>query len=573
IVSGDVNVRRGDTGELVAAAVNAPLVGHDRVQTGPSGAAELELDYANAVRVAVNTDVGFGDLAYRHYQVLLGTGTIMYRVLRSSDAQVEIDTPNAGIRPLQLGAYLISVFQDGTTQLTVRAGAAEIATAGGSQQLNAGQSVTVQGNAQSSQFQPANAPAEDQFDQWNESRDSQVLASQSYSRMSTDIYGADDLDQYGRWVPSQYGDVWAPTPPVADWSPYSYGHWAWVDYYGWTWVDAAPWGWAPYHYGRWFWNTGYGWCWWPGARFGAAVWWHPALVGFFGFGGGGIGWAALAPFEVFHPWWGRWGFGFGYRGGFGWDRDRFGGFREAMFRNAAVRGGALTIGERDFGTHWGRFNPATRSELAGASFVRGPISVRPSPASYRFSPRAAGIGNTRFGASNQSFFNTAHFRSGNSFQTNSRSGFGRVSEGTRGIPPNLRSQSPQSGWQRFGDPGTPSNAFRQSFPATADHGGWHSFGQAAPVPRTAAPNYPAPSYSFRGGETQPRFNQQRFTGPQWQQHYSAPQPRYKAPEPHYSGGGGSSHGNGGGGNSHSGGGGHSSGGGGGHSSGGGGHRR
>src|SRR5579875_1708272 len=47
--------------------------------------------------------------------------------------------------------------------------------------------------------------------------------------------------------------------------------------------------------------------------------------GFFGIGGvrvgigfGGLGWVALAPFEIFHPWWGH-----GFYGG----RGYFGGYR------------------------------------------------------------------------------------------------------------------------------------------------------------------------------------------------------------------------------------------------------
>ena len=76
-------------------------------------------------------------------------------------------------------------------------------------------------------------------------------------------------------------------------------------------VSYDPWGWAPYHYGRWF-RGGYGWAWVPGpiyARYG----YRPAVVGFFGYGGGGefglgfsnLGWVALGPFERYHPWYGR----------------------------------------------------------------------------------------------------------------------------------------------------------------------------------------------------------------------------------------------------------------------------
>ena len=44
-------------------------------------------------------------------------------------------------------------------------------------------------------------------------------------------------------------------------------------------------------------------------------WWRPAMVGFFGFGGGvgfgvgfgfgNVGWVPLAPYEAFHPWYGQ----------------------------------------------------------------------------------------------------------------------------------------------------------------------------------------------------------------------------------------------------------------------------
>ena len=165
-------------------------------------------------------------------------------------------------------------------------------------------SMLVRGDSSDPEFQMADQPAPDQFDDWSANRDRQLLASQSYQHVSRDIYGADDLDAYGNWVPSQYGDVWEPRSLSADWAPYSTGQWVWEGYYGWTWVDDAPWGWAPYHYGRWFRNPGYGWCWWPGS-IGSSYFWSPALVGFFGWGGGGIsvglggiGWVALAPFEI-----------------------------------------------------------------------------------------------------------------------------------------------------------------------------------------------------------------------------------------------------------------------------------
>ena len=114
-----------------------------------------------------------------------------------------------------------------------------------------------------------------------------------------------------------YGNVWVPNDVPPDWAPYRDGRWDYLDYYGWSWVSYDPWGWAPYHYGNWY-RARFGWAWYPGAL-GPRRYFRPAMVGFFGFGGGGfgtgrlslgfgygnVGWVPLAPFEAYHPWYGR----------------------------------------------------------------------------------------------------------------------------------------------------------------------------------------------------------------------------------------------------------------------------
>src|SRR4029077_1919031 len=89
----------------------------------------------------------------------------------------------------------------------------------------------------------------------------------------------------------------------------------WQDPWGWTWVDYAPWGWAPCHYGRWVFANGF-WGWAPGPLIHRPVF-APALVGFFGFGVGGVsvsvgigpsvGWVPLGWGEPCFPWWGGFG--------------------------------------------------------------------------------------------------------------------------------------------------------------------------------------------------------------------------------------------------------------------------
>ncbi len=481
VVQGDVNVRRGDTSELVAAAINAPLVAQDRLQTSAGSRAEMELDSANLIRLSPDTDVGLAGLEYRRFQVQVGAGTILYRVVRPSESQGEVDTPSIALRALEAGAYRISVLPDGTTQIDVRAGSAEIFGPRGSQRIEAGHSVLVRGNPADPEFQEVAPTMRDQFDDWSEMRDREILSSQSYQYVSPDVSGAEDLDANGTWVPSQYGQVWTPRSVGPDWAPYSYGQWNWEPYYGWTWVDYAPWGWAPYHYGRWFWNGGHGWCWWPGARL-SAHFWSPALVGFFGWGNGVLGWAALAPYETFHPWWGRRGFG-GYNS---YGPGGFYGLRNAAvwsaYRNAGFRGGAIYAGYNSFGGPHGRFGFATREQLGSASFIHGQVPVGPNRAGYLFTNRQA-IPNGRLASvPNRQFFQrpgVTGWQRGAIVAGQNRPAANRSygqSGGTIGANRPSPSGGAVAGWQRFGDPGS-GNGYRQGFTASGGESGWHQFGR------------------------------------------------------------------------------------------------
>ena len=138
LIQGEVNVQRGDSGEVVAAALNAPLQAQDHLQTADGSRAEIQFDSSNMVRLGAGTDVGIGNMAYRQYQLQLATGTIEYRVLRDQNATVELDTPSISIRPQRTGEYRLTVTPDGTTTVTVRSGQAEIYSPSGSQTLVSG---------------------------------------------------------------------------------------------------------------------------------------------------------------------------------------------------------------------------------------------------------------------------------------------------------------------------------------------------------------------------------------------------------------------------------------------------
>ncbi len=399
LIYGDVSVRRGDSGDWVAASVNAPLVVEDHVLTGSGSRAEVQFDYANFLRLAADADVRLAALEQRRYQVQVARGTVMMRVLRNSDAEVEIDTPNVSVRPTKKGAYRIEVHDDGQTEVTVRSGETEVYTPRGVEKLHSGRTMLVRGTQSEPEYQIVDARREDDWDRWNEDRDRRLERSRSYAYVSRDIYGADELDYYGRWVDvPPYGYVWSPYGVAAGWAPYRHGRWVWVDWYGWTWVSYDPWGWAPYHYGRWFHSAPYGWCWFPGPVH-QRHYWRPALVAFFGFhagpvhvgfGFGRIGWVPLAPYEPFHPWYGR---------------GIYGGFRNRtyvdnsvrivnnvnitnVYRNARVRNGVSGIDSDGFAR--GRAPRAFEGQeirVQRANLVQGAVPVTPTRESLRISDR------------------------------------------------------------------------------------------------------------------------------------------------------------------------------------------
>src|SRR5690348_9166145 len=109
LLNGDVSVRRGDSGDWVAASLNAPIVTSDQISTGPNSRTEVEFDGANVLRVGGDAEVTFTQLEYGRYQMALSHGTVTFRVLRTSSTDMEVDTPSISVRPSKQGSYRISV--------------------------------------------------------------------------------------------------------------------------------------------------------------------------------------------------------------------------------------------------------------------------------------------------------------------------------------------------------------------------------------------------------------------------------------------------------------------------------
>ena len=522
VINGEVSVRRGDSGDLTAAAVNAPLVVDDRLITGPASRAEAQLDYANMVRLWSLTEVRFAELETERYTVQVARGTVTFRVLRDSRADVEVSTPNISVRPVKKGSYRITVNDDGVTEVTVRSGEADIFTPKGSERLQAGKTMIARGSAADPEFQITAAVRRDEWDEWNERRDRDLERTRSYQYVSRDIYGAEDLDLYGHWVyVDAYGWVWVPAV-APGWAPYRHGRWVWIDWWGWSWVSYDPWGWAPYHYGRWFWRTGYGWCWWPG-DIHHRHYWSPALVAFFGWGTsphvhlgigfGHIGWVPLAPHEPYYPWWGR-----AYPGG---SRVYVNNSMQVInnvnitnvYRNARVVNGVTGAPSEDFlHGNGSRYARVSDNEIRGVSLVKGMAPVAPVRESLRFSDREVRASALpRTGDSTQFFgrrpvpqIERASFeqqRRGMEEYVrrglNAPAGPTRIESATQAATgaataerPRMAASSPNEarpnearGWRRVDDAARTSEA--AAGPASAGRAtGWRRFGEAPTTPAT-----------------------------------------------------------------------------------------
>src|SRR6185312_14958855 len=98
LIHGDVSTQRGDSGDWGSTTVNAPVVRGDQVATGQDARAEIQLDYANILRLAAHSQVKIADLTPKRIQVQVGQGYASYSMLKGSEAEVEIDSPNVAVR-------------------------------------------------------------------------------------------------------------------------------------------------------------------------------------------------------------------------------------------------------------------------------------------------------------------------------------------------------------------------------------------------------------------------------------------------------------------------------------------
>src|SRR6266853_5311261 len=76
VLNGEVSVKRGDSGDMVASAINAPMQPQDHLLTGAESRAEIQFDNANMLRVGSNSDIRIAGMDNGTYQIQIGIGTV-----------------------------------------------------------------------------------------------------------------------------------------------------------------------------------------------------------------------------------------------------------------------------------------------------------------------------------------------------------------------------------------------------------------------------------------------------------------------------------------------------------------
>ncbi|SPE45357.1 Putative prolin-rich exported protein (fragment) [Candidatus Sulfotelmatobacter sp. SbA7] len=308
--NGSVSFQPGGQGDWVTAVQNRPLTNGDNLWADKDSRAEFQMG-STSVRMDSETSVTFLQLDDQATQLRLSQGSLVFRVRHLDDGdRFEIDTPNSAFQVQRPGEYRVDVNAAGDeTDVTVWKGRGEVTGGGDSFTVIAGQHATFNGTDKLD-HQIGQVPTNDDFDSFAFDRDQHEDRAESSNYISSEMTGAEDLDEYGHWnYAADYGPVWTPVGVAPGWAPYRFGHWVWVAPWGWTWVENEPWGFAPFHYGRWAFIGG-GWGWVPGPVLVRPVY-APALVAFVGGGGfgvgigigvGPVGWFPLGPREVFVPW-------------------------------------------------------------------------------------------------------------------------------------------------------------------------------------------------------------------------------------------------------------------------------
>jgi hypothetical protein len=151
-MKGKVLVRHGAGGNQVPATLNTPLASGDVITTEAGARADIALDSAHNFRLAGEGEVRLDQSEYEHYQIALGKGGIVYRVLGPSAAIAAVDTPSVSAAPTRAGVYRMSLSRGGESEVRADEGEILVYAATGSTWVNQGERLRARGPADNPEF-------------------------------------------------------------------------------------------------------------------------------------------------------------------------------------------------------------------------------------------------------------------------------------------------------------------------------------------------------------------------------------------------------------------------------------
>ena len=144
LVEGEVSYQRANDSrkDWFDATLNLPLEENDQLYSASDGRAEIQLSGRNTVRIDHDTNLRFTQFNTGVIQMSLSIGSAYFRIdsLSKHQFQVvdandsgandpvyfEIDTPTVAVTFVKEGVYRINVRDDGSTEVIVRQGQAEV---------------------------------------------------------------------------------------------------------------------------------------------------------------------------------------------------------------------------------------------------------------------------------------------------------------------------------------------------------------------------------------------------------------------------------------------------------------
>lgn len=236
LVSGNVSVIRGGSGQQQALTTGQNLESGDAVRTGAGGRVEVLLSPGAYLRAAENSEFELTDAALDTLRVKLISGSAVVEAAGADGARLflEVATPQAQVTIDRKGIYRFNVPSGGVTEILVRKGEARV---GGDRsaavKVKDGKKATM---ARGGEVAVAKFDKKDQdaFDSWSGQRAEQLASASrklSSDRLASSYASNQNNSLWGRGGSRSLGGLWVYDPffGYQTFSPFYHG---WSSPYG-----------------------------------------------------------------------------------------------------------------------------------------------------------------------------------------------------------------------------------------------------------------------------------------------------------------------------------------------------